>query len=229
MSIISNIIFAGAKHYITSKYGNRNVINTSSGTTSFFHRGTDYGTNGKKLPQYAIEDGTVLSCGTASDGAKYVWVKYPHIGKKFLHYHLDTICVRKGQAVKKGTKLGTTGKTGIATGIHLHLGVKDLKTDEYEDPEKVVYITVNNSDQQKDFFTKKGYFSRGDRHTNIGKIADFMYKTFPAYTNKKALGQTYGKYLTEAVTEFQKRSNLVADGQFGPKTLNELNKYGFKP
>ena len=135
-SKISDIIFNGAKHYITSPYGKRNTINTAAGSTSSFHYGTDYGTNGKKLPQYALENGVVLSCGTAADGAKYIWVKYPRIGKKFLHYHLDSISVRTGQSVVKGTLLGKTGKTGKATGVHLHLGVKDLKTNAYEDPEK---------------------------------------------------------------------------------------------
>ena len=136
MSKISEIIFNGKKHYITSPYGARKSISTSAGKTSSFHYGTDYGTNGKKLEQYAIENGVVLSCGTASDSAKYVWIKYPRIGKKFLHYHLDSISVRSGQSVSKGTLIGRTGKTGKATGIHLHLGVKDLKTDLYEDPEK---------------------------------------------------------------------------------------------
>ncbi len=135
MSKISNLIFKGEKHYLTSSYGKRAVISTGSGITSAFHNGTDYGTYSKKLMQYAIEEGTVLSAGVASDGAKYVWVSYPRIGKKFLHYHLDSVLVRKGQKVKKGTKLGKTGKTGKATGVHLHLGVKDLKTDTYEDPE----------------------------------------------------------------------------------------------
>lgn len=135
MSKISNIIFNGKEHYITSPYGKRTVISTSAGQTSSFHSGTDYGTNSKKLAQYAIENGTVLSCGKASDGANYVWVKYPRINKKMLHYHLDSIAVKAGQKVKKGTLLGYTGKTGKATGIHLHLGVKDLTTDSYEDPE----------------------------------------------------------------------------------------------
>ena len=135
MSIISNLIFNSQRHYITSPYGKRKVISTAGGDTSSFHYGTDYGTYSKKLAQYAIEDGTVLSCGKAADGAKYVWVSYPRINKKFLHYHLDSVCVKKGQSVKKGTKLGTTGKTGKATGIHLHLAVKDLNTDKYEDPE----------------------------------------------------------------------------------------------
>lgn len=135
MSTISNLIFKDKYNYVTSPYGKRRSFGTSAGVTSTFHYGTDYGTNGKKLPQYAIEDGTVLSCGTASDGAKYIWVSYPRTGKKLLHYHLSEICVKKGQSVIKGTLLGKTGKTGKATGVHLHLGVKDLKTEKYEDPE----------------------------------------------------------------------------------------------
>lgn len=137
MSKISNIIFNGKDHYITSPYGKRSVISTSAGNSASFHYGTDYGTNGKKLAQYAIESGTVLSCGKASDGANYVWVKYPRINKKFLHYHLDSISVKSGQTVKRGTLLGYTGMTGKATGVHLHLAVRDLTTNNYEDPEKL--------------------------------------------------------------------------------------------
>ncbi len=136
MSKITNIIFNGKSHYITSKYGKRTVLNTSAGATNPFHYGTDYGTGGKKLAQYAIEDGTVLSCGKTNDGALYVWVKYPRINKRILHYHLDSVAVKSGQKVAKGTLLGYTGKTGKATGVHLHLAVKDLTTDKYEDPEK---------------------------------------------------------------------------------------------
>ena len=109
MSTISNLIFKDKYNYVTSPYGKRRSFGTSAGVTSTFHYGTDYGTNGKNLPQYAIEDGTVLSCGTASDGAKYIWVSYPRTGKKLLHYHLSEICVKKGQSVVKGTLLGKRG------------------------------------------------------------------------------------------------------------------------
>lgn len=78
------------------------------------------------------------------------------------------------------------------------------------------------------FLPVKGYFGPGDVHTNVGKIASFMYKTFPAYTNKKALGNTYGPYLTASIKEFQKRTGLVPDGYFGPLTLAKLCEYGFK-
>jgi N-acetylmuramoyl-L-alanine amidase CwlA len=79
-----------------------------------------------------------------------------------------------------------------------------------------------------DFFPPKGYFALGDTHANIGKIADFMYRVFPAYTDKKALGNYYGKYIQSSIKEFQRRTGLVKDGIVGQQTLAELEKYGFK-
>ena len=138
MSKLSNKIFHDAKHRVSSPFGARSVISTSAGKTSSFHSGCDYSTYGEKLPQYAITNGTVLSCGidTAYGGAKYVWVSYPSLGVKMLHYHLDDITVKSGQKVNENTVLGHTGQTGKATGIHLHLGLKRLEGGSYIDPEK---------------------------------------------------------------------------------------------
>lgn len=235
MSVVSNLIFHNAKHYVTSKFGHRSVINTSNGKTNPFHRGTDYGTNGKKLPQYAIEDGEVITATKAADGALYVWVKYPRLGVKLLHYHLDRITVKAGQKVNKNTILGYTGKTGKATGIHLHLGVKKLSGGDYIDPEKWAKNEYTSPPEEttsisthESFLPPRGYFKKGDNYVNVGKIASFMRKTFPAYTSSKALGNTYGDNLIKAVKEFQKRTGLEPDGYFGKLTLAELKKYGFK-
>lgn len=81
---------------------------------------------------------------------------------------------------------------------------------------------------KNNFLPARGYFKKGDVSANVGKIADFMYKVFPAYTNKKALGNLYGPYLISAVKEFQKRTGLVPDGYFGPLTLAKLCEFGFK-
>lgn len=227
MSKVSDLIFHKEKHYITSKFGYRNTINTSAGNTGTFHSGTDYGTNGKKIAQYAIDNGSIISCGKASDGAKYVWVQYPRLNVKMLHYHLDSIKVKAGQSVNKETLLGYTGKTGKATGIHLHLGVKRLSGGGYIDPEK--WSAEEYTEPKTDsFFPERGYFKKGDISPNIGKIASFMYKTFPSYTSKKALGNIYGVNLIKAIKEFQKRTGLEVDGNIGPLTLAELEEYGFK-
>lgn len=82
--------------------------------------------------------------------------------------------------------------------------------------------------EDKKFFDENGWFGYGDTHENIGKIAEFMYKTFPKYTNKKALGNYYGKYIMASIKEFQRRTGLVADGNVGPITLAKLKEYGFR-
>lgn len=178
MSKITNIIFNGKSHYITSAYGKRNVLDTEAGSTNPFHYGTDYGTNGKKLAQYAIEKGTVISCGKASDGALYVWVKYPRINKKMLHYHLDKVIVKAGQTVQRGTLLGYTGKTGKATGVHLHLAVKDLTTDSYEDPEKFALSYKETIVYKKGTYVVTANLLRVRR----GPSTDYDYKKFSFLT-----------------------------------------------
>lgn len=246
MSKISKLIFKNADHYVTSSFGPRKVLNTSAGSTSSFHQGTDYGTNGKKIPQYAIEDGYIFTAQKASEGALYVWVIYPRIKKAFLHYHLDSIGCSDKQKVKKGSLIGKTGNTGRSTGVHLHLGIRDLsglkdstiksmtwdalRKCPYVDPEKVEYSeeTKKTSEKKDSFFPSRGYFKKGDISANVKKVATFMVKAFPAYTNKKAISKIYNSYMVKAITEFQRRTGLKQDGSLGPKTLAKLEEFGFK-
>lgn len=243
MSKITNLIFKNAKHYVTSGFGNRKIINTKGGSTSSFHNGTDYGTNSVKLPQYAIETGTVLSCGTDKLGGKFVWVKYPRLNVKMLHYHLSSVNCKSGQIVSKGTLLGYTGMSGKATGIHLHLSIVNLSNGEYLNPETYSYNEPNSSAStnfNNSFFGGKVCFKRGDVHENIGKICYFFAEYFYGYfySNKKDAhnvldGNLFGPYLEKWVIEFQKRAKNAGryddaiDGKFGPKTLKALESYGF--
>ena len=255
MSTISNLIFNNQKHFISSSFGVRDSFSTENGATGNNHEATDYATYNVKLPQYAIESGYVFEVGKSTDdGALYVWVIYPRIKYAFLHYHLDSYKVKSGQSVSKGTLLGYTGMTGRATGIHLHLGVRNLSklSDShikkmtwnnltkcpYVDPEKISYKassaskttkTIKTATQKKaSFFPSKGYFTKGDSYENIGKIASFLRQKFPSYTDKKALGNLFGPYLVAAVKEFQRRTGLEADGNIGPITLEKLKSFGFK-
>lgn len=233
MSKIVDLILKGSKYKLTSKFGSRTPISTKAGTSSNYHKGCDYGTYSKKVPVYAIENGTVDSVGKASDGALYVIIKYPRLNKLFRHWHLSSYCVKKGQSVSKGTKIGVTGMTGKATGIHLHLGIVDIATSCYIDPEEyaktyseieITGSTINSTN----FLGEKGYFEFGDIHTSIGKIAEFMRKCFPAYTKKEALGDKYGKYLKASLDEFKKRTKLNNNGRIDETLIKELKKYGFK-
>lgn len=88
--------------------------------------------------------------------------------------------------------------------------------------------TKKSGEEKKSFLPAKGYLCLGDRGENVGKISSFMYKTFPAYTSKQALGNYFGPKVKASITEFQKRTGLKQDGRVDEKTLAQLVKYGFK-
>jgi len=77
------------------------------------------------------------------------------------------------------------------------------------------------------FLPSKGYFGVGDNHENVRKIAAFMYKVFPAYTDSRCISNIFNNYLQSSIKEFQKRTNLEADGYVGPLTLAKLKEFGF--
>ena len=204
MSELSKKIFRGKKHFLSSPFGPRAVIETEKGTTSSFHSGADYSTYGKKLSQYAVANGTVLSCGTdyAFGGAKYVWVAYPALGVKMLHYHLDSINVKKGQKVKKSTVLGLTGQTGRATGIHLHLGIKRLSGGDWLDPEE----------WSKANFSKKSSFKPGNYKVTKANLLNV----------RKGAGTNFEKLVFDELTEDAKKKILLLSGQKADGYVNGL-------
>jgi len=139
-------IFKRIDYRRTSPYGWRTHPVTG---VRKFHQGEDYGTQLEKWPQYALESGKVVSCGKdwAGMGAIFAWVEYPRLKTRLLHYHLDELKVSRGQVVNENTIIGTTGRSGRATGIHLHLGVKLFKEGKwvYVDPDSINFIPLEPS------------------------------------------------------------------------------------
>lgn len=123
-------------YYLTSPFGER--IDPITGKKTY-HNGCDYGTHGNKWSQYALEDGYVENVFVDQYGAKDIWIRYDRLGYRCLHGHLDSFNVKKGQNVTHETILGYTGKSGKATGVHLHLGVKYIGKDNWVDPESIDY------------------------------------------------------------------------------------------
>lgn len=82
--------------------------------------------------------------------------------------------------------------------------------------------------KQDPFLHSRGWWRLGDTDARVGRLAAFMRKTFPSYTPKAALGNYYGPNLKRAITEFQRRTRLEADGNTGPITLAKLKQYGFR-
>lgn len=124
------IIFGGASYRKTSGYGYRIHPRTKK---KKFHYGVDYGCG--KVAVHAIESGVVYKRDRDSSAGNYVYIKYPRLGVAVAYFHLNSISVRQGQSVSKGTKVGVTGTTGSSTGVHLHIGVRSLSTWKWQNPE----------------------------------------------------------------------------------------------
>lgn len=105
----------------TSPFGSR--IHPVTKAKSF-HYGIDYGTHLENWNIYALENGKVIASNQDSTNGNYIWVEYPRLKLKIFYCHLAVRNVIKGQSVDENTILGKVGKSGRASGIHLHMGVK---------------------------------------------------------------------------------------------------------
>ena len=93
------------------------------------HNGLDIGGMPIGTPVFAADDGKVVA---VDNNDRLIWNKYQY-GKYILidhnnnlstlYGHLSAQTVRIGDSVKKGDLIGYIGKTGYATGPHLHLGL----------------------------------------------------------------------------------------------------------
>jgi murein DD-endopeptidase MepM/ murein hydrolase activator NlpD len=104
--------------YISSSYGvRRDPINGHHK----HHDGIDIaGKLGNKI--HAIASGFVTFSGRKTGYGKVIEIHHSD-SLKSRYAHLNEIKVKKGMVVRKGTNIGTMGKTGRATGPHLHLEV----------------------------------------------------------------------------------------------------------
>jgi murein DD-endopeptidase MepM/ murein hydrolase activator NlpD len=70
-----------------------------------------------------IRAGTVIFAGwKANCGGRQVWIANGH-GLYTGYYHLSRITVHRGQHVTGATTIGRVGRSGCATGPHLHVEV----------------------------------------------------------------------------------------------------------
>lgn len=81
----------------------------------------------KGTPIFSAHKGTVIYAGKEFHGyGKMVLVESGH-GWATLYAHLDKIMVSEGQSISQGDVVGAMGRTGRATGVHLHFEIrKDL-------------------------------------------------------------------------------------------------------
>lgn len=95
------------------------------------HAGIDFG-GARNTPILAAHDGLVVYAGKAFKGyGRMVMIEYDAHWAS-LYAHLNKIKVKEGQYVKAGETIGAMGRTGHATGVHLHFEL--IKDKENVDP-----------------------------------------------------------------------------------------------
>jgi murein DD-endopeptidase MepM/ murein hydrolase activator NlpD len=86
------------------------------------HNGVDYGVP-IGTPVWSVGDGIVQRAHFSPGFGQVVEVRHPN-GWLSQYAHLSKIMVRKGQKVRQKDIVGLVGMTGLATGPHLHYGLK---------------------------------------------------------------------------------------------------------
>ncbi len=111
------LIWPTTATYVSSPYGER-VYPLGNGIQTDFHTGVDIaGVLGD--PIFAAAAGTVTRAEVFSTYGNCIDITHPS-GLVTRYAHLNDIHVVVGQQVAQGQTIGTQGKTGAATGPHLH-------------------------------------------------------------------------------------------------------------
>ena len=112
----------GTKIIVTSEYGDRHAPTKGA---SDDHKGIDI--RAKFTDVYSMEHGKVVEVGSDKKSGNYVKVEYERAdgsNYRVSYCHLDKATVMKGQTVEAGDVIALSGQSGVGTGPHLHLTVK---------------------------------------------------------------------------------------------------------
>lgn len=90
------------------------------------HLGIDLAA-GKGTNIYAAHDGTVVYTGKDFRGFGQMVLIEGSKGWASLYAHFSTIKVKQGQKVSQGDIIGGMGRTGRATGVHLHFEIRKAR------------------------------------------------------------------------------------------------------
>lgn len=103
---------------LTSPFGMRESPTTGAST---YHQGVDLSAPAG-TPIYATRAGIVTTATYGSAAGFYVTINHGD-GFSSIYMHMTNYVVSAGQAVSAGQLIGYVGKTGVATGNHLHFGI----------------------------------------------------------------------------------------------------------
>lgn len=103
---------------LTSAFGPRD---TGISGASSYHQGVDLSAN-SGTPVYASRGGTVTLSTYSGSAGHYVTINHGD-GFSSIYMHMASRAVSSGQQVSQGQVIGYVGKSGIASGYHLHFGI----------------------------------------------------------------------------------------------------------
>jgi murein DD-endopeptidase MepM/ murein hydrolase activator NlpD len=100
------------------------------------HKGVDYGAP-MGTPIWSVASGVVTFSGCKNGYGKFVSIRHKN-GYESRYGHLSKLRVRNGQRVKQRQCIGLVGRTGYATGPHLHFEL--LSGSQHINPMAVRYV-----------------------------------------------------------------------------------------
>ncbi|CAH2715700.1 hypothetical protein BACCIP111895_02884 [Neobacillus rhizosphaerae] len=137
MALCISLLFLGGKHSEAASLSDTKeikdswiwpsdgVISDTYGTRHGKHKGIDIA--GKwDTPVLAVDDGLVVKSYYSNTYGNVVFIKHPN---QFVtvYAHLNKRAVSAGQNIEQGEVIGNMGKTGQATGTHLHFEAHQLE------------------------------------------------------------------------------------------------------
>ena len=103
---------------LTSPFGMRD---TGIAGASTYHQGVDLSAN-SGTPIVASRGGTVTVATYSNSAGYYVTINHGD-GYSSSYMHMSNFIVSAGQKVNQGQTIGYVGKSGVASGYHLHFGI----------------------------------------------------------------------------------------------------------
>lgn len=113
------------------------------------HKGIDFGAPSGS-PVYPALDGVIVTASRTRSKGKYITIRHNN-GYLTTYIHLRRFApgIKPGKRVELGEKIAEVGRTGYATGAHLHFGV--IQDGYYVDPFHLLKsYSYNQKDQQEE-------------------------------------------------------------------------------
>lgn len=213
-------------YIITSPFGMR--VHPVTGKKAM-HNGIDLvasnGNGGKTDYILAHTGGTVEAAGFSSSAGNYVNIRVS-ADTLMVYYHMrETPYVKKGDSVKAGDKLGYMGRTGTATGDHLHWGIK--KNGSWVDPkpylDKEYPVAVTKPKEELTVNIEMTVLTKGSKGEQVKTLQRLLMAMGYNLGGYGADG-SFGNATDSAVRAFQKAKGLAVDGSVGKATWNKILK-----